>query len=149
VIEQVVLALGIKGIIAATLGLALIAVGGYAKVAIATRDAKIADKTAQVQRVAMERDNLLNANRQLSESLRKQGESIANYMTAAAVQKGRADEAAKRLNSVQEEYQAYIRHLDSSIGQGDRWGVLGDTYQGAAKDWNLSDLDGKNKAPKL
>lgn len=141
-IEAILLKLGFSGILSVVLVMALLGLSGYTKLAISSRDTKIKEKTLQVQQVAAERDNLLNANRALSMSIQSQNRAIENLMAQGEAQKDRASKAEKEAAQVKQEWEKFLDHLNqSSASGGDRWELIGETYNGAVKKWTTKDLD--------
>lgn len=141
-IEAILMKLGFSGILAAVSLASLLGFSLYTKAAIAKRDAKIAEKTLQVQTVVAERDQLLNANRAYTRVVSSQNESIENFMRQADELKARAAKSKAEADKTQAEWSKFLDHLNQSSAQGgDRWALLADTYNGAAKKWSSKDED--------
>jgi len=148
-IEAILMKLGFTGILSVVLALGLVGLSGYTKLAISSRDAKIAEKTLQVQTVAAERDQLLNANRAYTRVVASQNESIENFIRQSEDLKGRVAKANQEAEKTKDEWNRFLNHLDqSSATGGDRWQLYGDTYNGVVKKWTTEDLDhGTSDAP--
>lgn len=138
-IEAIMLKLGFSGMIAVVLAATLVGGSIATKIALARKDALLAKKTAQVQGLAYERDQLKNANTAFKQVVLSQNRSIENLMTQAEEQKKRVTVAQKEAQSVKDQWDAYLNHLNQPIGQGDRWELYKHTYEGASTKWNKPD----------
>lgn len=148
-IEAILMKLGFSGVLSVALAVALLGLSGYTKLAISSRDTKIAEKTLQVQTVAAERDQLLNANRAYTRVVASQNESIENFIRQSEELKGRVAKANQEAEKTKDEWNKFLDHLNQSSAQGgDRWELYGSTYNQGVKKWNTKDLDhGTSETP--
>lgn len=148
-LEAILMKLGFTGILSVVLALGLVGLSSYTKLAISSRDAKIAEKMLQVQTVAAERDQLLNANRAYTRVVASQNESIENFIRQSEELKAQVAKANQDAEKTKDEWSRFLNHLDqSSATGGDRWQLYGETYSGAVKKWNTKDLDhGTSETP--
>lgn len=138
-IEAILMKLGFSGMIAVALAATLVGGSVVVKYRLHRKDVKIESLTAQVREVAADRDRLANANRGLSEAIRSQNQAIEGYITAAKIQSQRVQKAEKDAKATRDQWNAYLDHLNQSIGNGDRDKGIKQVYGEVVDKWNRGD----------
>lgn len=138
-IEAIMLKLGFWGILSVIMTAGVLGTATYAKFAIQRKNIKIESMTVQVREAASERDRLANANRALSMSVQSQNKSIESYAAAAKIQSEKLSNAEKKAKNIGNQWNAYLEHLNQSIGNGNRSEAVRKAYTEVVDAWNKPD----------
>jgi DNA repair exonuclease SbcCD ATPase subunit len=138
-IELILSRLGITGILSVVLAIGMLGQFAYYKTKNAILENKVQNQITQIRELASQRDDLLNKNRAFARVISSQNESIENMLKLSDTQRRRLEDAKAETTKIQDSWNKYLAHLNQSIGQGDRWEILANTYGDATKEWGKSD----------